>query len=75
MLAKDVRIGLYTFSASETNRRYLSGIGSGKYRAFFLAGNRSEAAFIYSTEGIEDLIYNRGSRGHLCGNWYWMKED
>jgi hypothetical protein len=75
ILAEDVRIGLYTFSASQTNRRHRSGIDAGKHRVFLLGGNQSEAAFIHSTEGIESLVYNGGNKGHLVGDWYWMKED
>jgi hypothetical protein len=75
IFAEDVRMGLYTFSASETNRRYRSGIDDGKYRVFLLVGDQGEAAFIHSTEGIAGLIYNRGNKGHLLGDWYWMKED
>lgn len=44
-------------------------------RIFFLFQNDSESAIIYSESGIENLCYNSGSKGHLFGNWYWMKED
>ena len=46
-----------------------------KDRVFFEFLNDSEAAIIHSTSGIDDLCYNSGSKGHLFGNWYWMKED
>lgn len=46
-----------------------------KDRVFFLFSDDSEAAIIYSKSGIDDLCYNSGSKGHLMGNWYWMKED
>ncbi len=36
---------------------------------------RTIVAFAYSESGIDDLCYNSGSKGHLLGNWYWMKED
>jgi hypothetical protein len=44
-------------------------------RIYFSLANDSEAAFIYSPNGIDDLCYNAGSTCHLCGNWYWMAED
>jgi len=46
-----------------------------KDRVFFQFLDDAEAAIIYSESGIEDLCYNSGSKGHLFGNWYWMKED
>ncbi len=46
-----------------------------KDRVFFQLRDDSEAAFIHSRSGIDDLCYNAGSKGHLFGNWYWMKED
>jgi hypothetical protein len=46
-----------------------------KDRVFFQFLNDSEAAIIYSESGIDDLCYNSGNKGHLFGNWYWMKED
>ena len=46
-----------------------------KDRVFFQFRNDGEAAIIYSESGIEDLCYNSGNKGHLMGNWYWMKED
>ncbi|MGI9242170.1 MAG: hypothetical protein ACR2RV_15330 [Verrucomicrobiales bacterium] len=46
-----------------------------KDRVFFRFRNDSESAFIYSENGIKNLCYNSGSKGHLVGNWYWMKED
>ena len=44
-------------------------------RIFFQFLHDGEAAIIYSESGIEDLCYNSGNKGHLFGNWYWMKED
>lgn len=44
-------------------------------RIFFEFRDDNEAAIIYSESGIEDLCYNSGNKGHLLGNWYWMKED
>lgn len=44
-------------------------------RIFFQFRNDGEAAIIYSKSGIDDLCYNAGAKGHLWGNWYWMKED
>ena len=46
-----------------------------KDRVFFQLRDDTEAAIIYSRSGIDDLCYNAGSKGHLFGNWYWMKED
>ncbi|MFZ9937629.1 MAG: hypothetical protein ACO3JG_11330 [Luteolibacter sp.] len=46
-----------------------------KDRVFFQFRNDGEAAIIYSESGIDDLCYNSGNKGHLFGNWYWMKED
>lgn len=46
-----------------------------KDRVFFQFRDDGEAAIIYSENGIDDLCYNSGSKGHLLGNWYWMKED
>ena len=46
-----------------------------KDRIFFRFLNDAEAAILYSESGIEDLCYNAGNKGHLFGNWYWMKED
>ena len=42
---------------------------------FFQFLHDGEAAIIYSESGIDELCYNSGSKGHLFGNWYWMKED
>ena len=44
-------------------------------RIYFMLANDPEAAFVYSTSGIDDLCYNSGSKGHLSGNWYWIAED
>lgn len=44
-------------------------------RIYFTLANDSEAAFVYSPSGIDDLCYNSGDKGHLAGNWYWMAED
>ncbi len=46
-----------------------------KDRIYFALANDSEAAFVYSESGIDDLCYNSGSKGYLFGNWYWMAED
>lgn len=46
-----------------------------KDRVYFQFRNDSESAIIYSESGIDDLCYNSGSKGHLFGKWYWMKED
>lgn len=46
-----------------------------KDRIYFQFRDDAESAIIYSESGIEDLCYNSGNKGHLFGNWYWMKED
>jgi hypothetical protein len=69
-LKEDQRIGLYNFSAKYSRRG-----SNSKERLLFVLSDDSEAAFIYSTNGIENLGYNCGDKGHLFGNWYWMKED
>ncbi len=46
-----------------------------KDRIYFRFQNDGESAMIYSESGIDDLCYNSGNKGHLFGNWYWMKED
>jgi len=46
-----------------------------KDRVYFEFLDDAESAIIYSESGIDDLCYNSGSKGHLFGNWYWMKED
>lgn len=60
--------GLYRFSKAD--RRCHK-----KDRIFFQFSSDAEAAIIYSESGIHDLCYNSGNKGHLSGNWYWMKED
>ena len=44
-------------------------------RIYFQFRNDGESAIIHSESGIDDLCYNSGAKGHLIGNWYWMKED
>lgn len=44
-------------------------------RIYFMFRDDSEAAIIHSPSGIDDLCYNSGNKGHLLGDWYWMKED
>lgn len=44
-------------------------------RIYFTLADDTEAGFVYSESGIDDLRYNAGSKGHLTGNWYWMAED
>ncbi|MDG2149497.1 MAG: hypothetical protein P8N09_08235 [Planctomycetota bacterium] len=46
-----------------------------KDRIYFRFRDDSESAIIYSESGLDDLCYNSGNKGHLSGNWYWMKED
>ncbi len=60
--------GLYQIGRAE---RYCHN----KDRIYFRFQNDSESAMIYSESGIDDLCYNSGNKGHLFGNWYWMKED
>ena len=72
-----ISAGLYDFSIpySVTRNNYDSkrSCNLGKTLLFF--ENDTEAAFIYSTNGIHDLCYNSGSKGHLLEKWYWMAED
>ncbi len=44
-------------------------------RIYFRLASDSEAGFVYSPNGVDDLCYNSGTTGHLSGNWYWMVED
>lgn len=44
-------------------------------RIYFMFRDDGEAAIIHSPSGIDDLCYNSGNKGHLFGEWYWMKED
>lgn len=60
--------GLYRFSKADRRCHKQD-------RVFFQFLHDGEAAIIYSESGLEDLCYNAGSKGHLFGNWYWMKED
>lgn len=71
---EDVRAGLYVLSARATKARRERGVDTDK-RVVFILANDHEAGFIYSPTGIDDLAYNAGSKGHLFGDWYWMKED
>lgn len=60
--------GVYRFGKADRRCHH-------KDRVFFQFLDDGEAAIIYSESGIDDLCYNSGSKGHLFGNWYWMKED
>lgn len=60
--------GIYQFKKADRRCHH-------KDRVFFQFLDDSEAAIIHSESGIDDLCYNSGSKGHLFGNWYWMKED
>ncbi|MHC4426753.1 MAG: hypothetical protein ACYSYV_11755 [Planctomycetota bacterium] len=73
-LVEDVRAGPYAVSAQATNSRREHRSDLSK-RVIFILANDHEAGFIYSPTGIDDLAYNAGNKGHLFGNWYWMKED
>ncbi len=68
-LSEDQRCGLYTISAMANRTCHIKG------RIMFILADDAEAGFIYSPNGIDDLCYNSGSKGHLWANWYWMKED
>jgi hypothetical protein len=66
---------LFRISAEATNRQH-EWNREGHYntnKILFMLDD--EAAFIYSPTGIADLVYNEGAKGHLMGNWYWMKAD
>ena len=73
-LIEDVRAGPYVVSAQATTSRRKDRSDLNK-RVVFILANDHEAGFIYSPTGIDDLAYNEGNKGHLFGNWYWMKED
>ena len=72
-----ISAGLYDFSipysVKRNNYDTERSCNSGKTLLFF--ANDNEGAFVYSTNGIHDLCYNSGSKGHLLENWYWMAED
>ena len=44
-------------------------------RIYFTLANDYEAGFVHSPNGIDDLCYNSGSKGHRVGEGYWMAED
>ena len=44
-------------------------------QVYFVLADHSESAFVYSPSGIADIEFNAGSKGHLFGDWYWIKED
>jgi hypothetical protein len=69
VLDADQRCGLYTISAAQRRKCHVPG------RIIFILADDAESGFIYSPNGIEDLCYNSGNKGHLFGNWYWMTED
>ena len=71
-LTEDLRVGLYVVSASMTNQRRRVDKGE---RVVIILADDHESGFIYSPAGIDDLPYNAGRKGHLFGDWYWMKED
>ena len=76
VMKEDARAGLYTVSAEMTNWRLRGSYdGAPADRIVFVLANDSEAAFIFSPSGIDNLAYNSGSKGHVFGDWYWMKED
>jgi hypothetical protein len=68
-LAENQECGLYTISLAWTCGCHVPD------RIQFELANDSESAFIYSANGIDDLCYNSGTKGHLFGNWYWRTED
>ncbi|MCF7974094.1 MAG: hypothetical protein K9N55_09790 [Phycisphaerae bacterium] len=78
-------IGTYSDDLDQIGRSYyrfgiyaIRGADRGchkKDRVYFRFRNDGEAAIIYSESGIDDLCYNSGNKGHLVGNWHWMKED
>ena len=73
-LTEDTRVGLYVVSAEVTNRQRAGRWDDSRLLVFILADDH-ESGFIYGPGGIDDLRYNTGSKGHLFGDWYWMKED
>ncbi|MBN1256278.1 MAG: hypothetical protein JXA52_01085 [Planctomycetes bacterium] len=73
-LSENIRCGLYEISAEATNYRRNLARDKNQRVALILA-NDHETGFIYSPDGIDDLVYNAGNSGHLLGDWYWMAED
>jgi hypothetical protein len=63
------RCGLYTVRLSGRHR------GRTLEQVYFVLVDDSESAFVYSPSGIDNIFYNAGSKGHLFGDWYWIKED
>ncbi len=69
-----ISAGLYDFSLPISVKRKKMDSTGCNHKKIILFIN-SESAFIYSTNGIKDLCYWSGSKGHLLENWYWMAED
>lgn len=67
---EELTTGLYSFQGATSNpKRNPPGA------LIFRFKSDHEQAFIHSPEGIENLSYNSGTKGHLIGDWYWMCED
>ena len=68
-LSADQRCGIYVIAGNGLRQCHIKG------RIILTFTDDPESGFIYSPNGIDDLCYNEGSKGHLFGNWYWMVED
>ena len=65
-----VRAGIYSFRSPQIN-----GERSPTEILVFRFKSDGEQAFIHSPDGIDNLRYNSGNKGHLVGDWHWMCED
>ena len=72
VLSPPKECGLYIIGSTGSRFGYGSHIPG--CVVFELANDR-ESAFIYSPAGAESFALNWGIKGHLMGDWHWMKED
>lgn len=73
-ISNDFQAGPFKVSASLSNLWNSRPDIRGDYFVFILA-DEPESGFIYSSIGIDNLVYNKGDAGHLWGDWYWMTQD
>jgi len=66
---EEQRCGLYTVTLPGKRR------GRTPEQVYFVLADDPESAFVYSPSGMDDISYNAGNKGHLFGDWYWIKED
>ncbi|MDF1741591.1 MAG: hypothetical protein P1U86_20680 [Verrucomicrobiales bacterium] len=67
---EEITAGFYSFEGVTSNSER-----SPEGALIFRFKKDREQAFIHSPQGIENLSYNSGTKGHLVGDWYWMCED